>query len=83
MAKKPTRYESSDGMVSIKLDMLPGDLSMVAMASPPDETKGIGVFLYSDGSVSILGFQPKMESIALMKKCIETLAIVPDQEIPS
>jgi len=83
VSKRPTYYESRDGRVAIKLDMLPGDMALVAGTCPVDDTTGVMVFVFSDASATIIGTAPKEVTIKLLKQAIEILAIVPDQEIPS
>lgn len=81
-SKNPTRYESHDGKIAIKLDMQTGDMGLVAIAAPPN-TRGVMVFVYDDESVTIIGTEPKQETIELFQKAIRSIAPVPAQHIPS
>lgn len=75
-SKQPQYWTSPDKRVAIKLNMLPGDHALVAALSP-EGTKALGVFLYPDGTVTIIGSHDRSLTILMAEKTIQTLKTVP------
>lgn len=73
---KPQYWTSPDTRVAIKLNMQPGDHALVAGMSP-EGTRMLGVFLYADGTVTIIGNQDKDTAILMCDKASMTLKAVP------
>lgn len=74
--KQPQYWTSPDSRVAIKLNMQPGDHAIVAAMSI-EGTRMLGIFLYPDGTVTIIGNQDKDTAILMGQKAIETLKAVP------
>lgn len=65
-------YTSPNKQTAIKLDMLPGDQSLVAALSP-EGTRGVSFFVYPNGTATIIGCQSREDTVALLEDALETL----------
>jgi hypothetical protein len=71
--KTPLYHQSPDGRIAVKLDMMVGDIALVAAAGAEVQTRAVAVFWYPDGSVSIIGCQPKEGTEQMLENALETL----------
>jgi hypothetical protein len=71
--KNPQYWTSESGQIAIKLDMVVGDIALVAMAGAEMQTRGAAIFWYPDASVTIIGCQDKEITIQLLENALDTL----------
>lgn len=76
---EPEYWNSPDGKIAIKLNMKLGDMAILAMNSAGDQAKAVGLFVYSDGSVTIVGCQDKDTTRQILVNATLSLNALPDR----